>query len=222
MANNLMSRLTTQAFTCPCGETFTEQIYEYVNAAREPRLRYAVLAGLLNVAICPACGRKAALSRPFLYSDPDHRLLAYVHPRSDAPEEARQLIAEKLRSVYLRVANVREIEDDDASGSSDGGRVTEIAASEVREMPPLKVVFGLDQLHVVLNAVLDPEERLGKLALSTQSRDPAARGQFLTIARKLAQEMECVFEVEDLPDEYTVWLYGARRTIGSLMRSLAI
>jgi hypothetical protein len=32
--------------------------------------------------------------------------------------------------------------------------------------------------------------------------------------------MKCQVDVEDLPDEYTVWLYGSRRQIGAIMREL--
>jgi len=53
------------------------------------------------------------------------------------------------------------------------------------------------------------------------SRNEAERGQFLDITRKLATEMAFNIEVEDQPDEYTVWLYGSRRSIGALMRELA-
>jgi len=67
---------------------------------------------------------------------------------------------------------------------------------------------------------LSPDERLGRIALSTQSSNVAERGQFLDIARKLASEMNCGVEVEDLPDEYTVWVFGSRRQIGALMREL--
>src|SRR5215469_11271620 len=98
-----MSRSTTHTFTCPCGEVFNHTIYEYVNIANDPQLQYTVLAGLLNVATCPACGRKAAIARPFIYSDPEHHLLAYVHPRNDAPQEARLMILEKLRNVYENI-----------------------------------------------------------------------------------------------------------------------
>ena len=88
-------------------------------------------------------------------------------------------------------------------------------------MPPLQVVFGLDQLAELINMTLSQDERLGRLALSTRSRNDAERGQLLTIARKLASEMECQVEVENMPDEYTVWLYGSRRRIGAIMRELA-
>ncbi|HZR42671.1 MAG TPA: CpXC domain-containing protein [Ktedonobacteraceae bacterium] len=213
-----MSRSTTHTFTCPCGQVFSSQTYEYVNVAKDPLLRYVVLAGLLNVSTCPNCGRRAAIATPFIYSDPAYELLAYVHPRSDAPEEARLIILEKLRSVYAD-ALVENGQQDHVNGN--GGRSISITPSQAKEMPPLQVVFGIDQLNELLNAVLSPEERLGRLALSTRSRSEAERGQFLDIARKLSSEMSCCIEVEDLPDEYTVWLYGSRRQIGALMRELA-
>ncbi|MBA2682225.1 MAG: hypothetical protein H0U76_28015, partial [Ktedonobacteraceae bacterium] len=199
-----MSRSTIHNFTCPCGETFTAQAYEYVNVADDPQLRYVVLAGLLNVATCPNCGRRAAIATPFIYSDPTHTLLAYVHPRSDAPEDARLMILEKLRSVYMDASKLREQEQVGENGNN-GGSVISLSASQAKEMPPLQVVFGIDQLGELINGVLDPEEKLGRLAMNTQSRNEAERGQFHDIARKLASELGCCIEVEDLPDEYTVW-----------------
>jgi hypothetical protein len=189
-----------------------------VNVEQDPQLRYVVLSGLLNVSTCPNCGRRAALSQPFIYSDPAYSLLAYVHPRADAPEEARMVVLEQLRSIYTSL-----IESNDETQHETGrrGKQQNVAAVQPQELPPLQVIFGIEQLHEVINAVLPPEERLGRLALSTQSRSEAERGQFLDITRKLASEMSCSVEVEDLPDEYTVWVYGARRQIGALMHALA-
>src|SRR5436305_1119444 len=214
----IMSHAITQTFTCPCGQAYTSSIYHYVNVAKDPQLRYIVLAGLLNVAICPSCGRRAALATPFLYSDQAYRLLAYVHPRSDTSEEARHSLLEKLRAVYVNLASCPEQQ---SNKSGNGGRSISMSPLETRDMPPLRVVFGLDQLTALINSVLSPKERLGRLALSTQSHDEGERGQFLDIARKLASEMHCNIDIEDLPDEYTVWLYGSRHQIGALMRELA-
>lgn len=211
-----MSRSTTHTMTCPCGEVFEHKLFEYVNTAKDPCLRYTVLAGLLNVATCPGCGRRAAIGRPFIYSDPDYRLLAYVHPRNDAPEEARLMILERLRNVYENIVGVTE-----PQLCSSGSPVSEATAEAIMATPPLQVVFGLDQLHDLLNATLNLAERLGRLALNTRSRDEAERGQMLDIARKLASELGCQIEVEDLVDDYTVWIFGPRRQIGALMRSLA-
>ena len=210
-----MSRSTTHTFTCPCGTAFSGVTYEYVNVAQDPQLRYIILSGSLNVSTCPNCGRRAAISSPFIYSDPDYNLLAYVHPRSDAPEEARMLVLEQLRSVYV---NLTEEQQEYVEGRSEQRTH---AAVQAEELPPLQVIFGMEQLNEVINAVLTPDERLGRLALSTQSRSEAERGQFLDITRKLASEMACGVEVEDFPDEYTVWVFGSRRQIGALMRELS-
>jgi hypothetical protein len=217
-----MSRSFNRTFTCPCGEVFTSPIYEYVNVAKDPQLQYTVLAGLLNVSTCPACGRRAAISRPFIYSDPAHNLLAYVHPRSDVPEEARILILEKLHDVYVNiVGDIEQPSDRETNGDISDIEPAAPSTDQEPEIPPLQVVFGIDQLQGLINAVLSQEERLGKLALNTHSRDSAERGQLLHIARKLAMDMQCQIEVEDMSDEYTVWLYGSRRQIGALMRELA-
>jgi len=239
---------------------FDSLIYEYVNTAHDPQLRYTVLAGLLNICTCPNCGRRSALARPFIYSDPAHALLAYVHPSTSVPEEARQLILEKLRSVYLEAeasgdyqGSGKEKMRKQGAKNGNGHRAStetkqpkEASMAEVAEasaattiydaeqrsivvaalapatsaMPPLRVVFGLDQLYELINAELSQHERLGRLALSTHSRRDAERGQLLDIVRKFASEMQCQVEVEDMPDEYVVWLYGSRRQIGAIMREL--
>ena len=212
-----MSRSTDYNFSCPCGEKFSSPIYDYVNVAKDPSLQYTVLAGLLNVSTCPACGRRIAHSQPFIYSDPGHGLLAFVHPRADVPEEARLLILDKLQTTYDTIVGDAGV---DINGTTNHAVSTE-AARQIAETPPLQVIFGLDQLNEVINAVLSQDERMGRLALNTFSRDEAERGQLLLIARKLAREMQCQVEVEDLPEEYTVWLFGARRRIGAIMRELA-
>lgn len=217
-----MSRATTHTFTCPCGKVFSYQQYEYVNVAADQLLRYIVLAGLINVATCPDCGRRAAFATPFIYSDPAYGLLAYVHPRPNVPDEARLLILEKLRTTYRDIVAAQVQQEGDEDGEHvNGGRMVALSPSEAKDFPSLKVIFGVEQLVDVINGVLSPEERLGKLALHTQSRSEAARGQFLDIMRKFAAEMGCFIEVEDLPDEYTVWLYGSRRQIGAIMRALS-
>jgi len=198
-----MSRANNYTFSCPCGQTFESQIYEYVNTEQDPRLQYTILAGLFNTPTCPNCGRRAALSNPFIYSDPEHSLLAYVHPATELPEEAKDVILEELRATYMNIEEKR------------------VRQGRVDEMPQLQIVFGIDHLIELINAHLGPDERLGKLALSTQSRSEAERGRLLDIARKLASEMQCLVDVEDYSDEYTVWLYGSRRHIGALMRELA-
>src|SRR6266516_5760869 len=143
-----MSRSTTQTLTCPCGEVFNNQIFEYVNVATDLQLQYTVLAGLLNVSSCPACGRRAAISRPFIYSDPAHNLLAYVHPRNDVPEEARLLILEKLSNVYTTiVGDIEQRSNQENSEVNQSMKGAISLADQDQEIPPLQVVFGTDQLQ---------------------------------------------------------------------------
>ena len=216
-----MSHSTKYMITCPCGMVFQSNIYEYVNTRQDPLLRYIVLAGRLNVSTCPNCGRRAANSRPFIYSDPAHSLLVYVDPATNISEEARQLTLEKLRSVYqeasIKVGNGVPAE----SREEHGGGITTDTIQSKHEAPTLHVVFGLEQLHKLINAALSQQERLGRLALRTYSRREAERGQLLDIARKFASEMQCQVDVEIVSGEYTVWLYGSRRQIGAIMRELA-
>jgi hypothetical protein len=140
-------------------------------------------------------------------------LLAFVHPRHDAPQEARIVILEQLRTIYDNIMS----ESADQSGDTQSNDTP----AQVLATPQLQVVFGLDQLQELINAGLDQSERLGRVALSTRSSAEAERGQMLDIARKMAGEMGCQVEVDDLPDEYTVWIYGPRRSISTLMHELA-
>lgn len=220
-----MSHSTKNVITCPCGMVFYSRIYEYVNTRQDPQLRYAVLAGSLNVSTCPNCGRRATHARHFIYSDPEHVLLVYVDPSSDISEEARQLTLEKLRSVHQEVGievNYRLPHEDKSRGEEHGKGVMTDERKQRKEdgAPPLHVVFGLDQLQELINASLSQQERLGRLALRTHSHREAERGQLLDIARKFASEMQCQVDIEILPAEYTVWLYGSRRQIGAIMREL--
>ncbi len=224
-----MSRSIAYQFTCPCGTSFTTPVYEAVNVTLEPQLLYTLLAGLLNVATCPNCGRRAAIARPFLYHDVARGLFAYVHPRADLPDEQRERLLQQLRQAYavaveqsvaLQQQNPRASAPADAAGADEPLEL--LADSEASsDAPPLQVIFGVDQLCELINSLLEPEERLGKLALSSKSKDEAERQRLRAIASEMARQMNCQVETEDEPGEYTVWLYGSRRAIGAIMRELA-
>ncbi|HLW00960.1 MAG TPA: CpXC domain-containing protein [Ktedonobacterales bacterium] len=226
-----MSRSTAYQFTCACGTSFTTPVYEAVNVTLEPQLLYTLLAGLLNVATCPNCGRRAAIARPFLYHDVARGLFAYVHPRADLPEEQRERLLQQLRRAYAvaveqSVALQRQNPPASAGGDAAGDdedEALELFAEDAasNDAPPLQVIFGADQLCELISSLLSPEERLGKLALSGKGKQEGERQRLLTIASEMARQMNCQVEIEDEPDEYTVWLYGPRRAIGAIMRELA-
>ncbi len=87
-------------FSCACGTEFTADIYQSVNVTLEPQLLYRLLAGSLNVATCPNCGRTAAAAQPFVYHDIARGLFAYVLPRAEVSTEERNAILSRLRTVY--------------------------------------------------------------------------------------------------------------------------
>jgi len=226
-----MGRSIPYTFTCACGTGFTTPVYEAVNVTLEPQLLYTVLAGLLNVATCPNCGRRAAISRPFLYHDVARGLFAYVHPRADLPEEQREQLLQRLRRVYAVAVEqsfrLREGESlassavEEKAATDDALDVVANADESANDAPPLQVIFGVEQLCELVNSLLSPGERLGKLALSSKSQREEERQRLLAIANEMARQMNCQVETDEEPGEYTVWLYGPRRAIGAIMRELA-
>jgi hypothetical protein len=226
-----MGRSIPYRFTCACGRAFTTTVYEAVNVTLEPQLLYTLLAGLLNVATCPNCGRRAAIARPFLYHDVARGLFAYVHPRADLPEEQRERLLQYLRRSYaLAVEQSVQLSEQQAISRSltkmepdqeNGLNVLADAGLSENDAPPLQVIFGVDQLCTLVNSLLAPEERLGKLALSSKSQREEDRQRLLKIASEMARQMDCQVEAESEPGEYIVWLYGPRRAIGAMVRELA-
>ncbi len=200
-------------------------MYESVNVTLDPQLLYTVLAGLLNVATCPHCGRRAAVARPFLYHDMARGLFAYVHPRADLPQEQREQVLQQIRRAYSvaveQSALLREQKPTGNEEASNAGGVPSLPGREEEVPPPLQVIFGVEQLCALVNSLLKPEERLGKLALSSKSKRQEERQRLLAIAQEMARQMHCQVEVEEEPGEYTVWLYGPRGAIGAMMRELA-
>lgn len=226
-----MPRSVAMTFTCPCGTEFSSAVYQTVNVTLEPALLYRLLAGSLNTPTCPNCGRKAASAQPFLYHDMARGLFAYVHPHSNVSDEDREALLERLRKNYdLAVQSSERIlgaRERTASQPPDGPpRVRrrspgeDLSARIEPDTPPMQVIFGVDQLITLVDSLLDPDERLGKLALSTRSAQPAERVRVLGIAERMAQQMGCFVETQDEPDEYTVWLYGPRARVGAIAQAL--
>jgi len=226
----IMTRSVDMTFTCPCGTNFTSAVYTTVNVTLEPELLYRLLAGSLNTPTCPNCGRKAASAQPFLYHDMARGLFAYVHPHSSVSDEDRDALLEELRKSYTqavetseRILSAREQEPKRSPGPPRVRRRTpgeDLKARIEPDAPPMQVIFGVDQLVTLVDSLLDPEERLGKLALSTPSPDPHEREKLLDIAERMAKQMGCLVESQDDPDEFSVWLYGPRARIGAIAEAL--
>lgn len=229
-------RFTVRTFQCPCGEAFATNIYSTVNVTMEPELLYRLLAGTLNVATCPNCGRKAASAQPFIYHDMARGLFAYVHPDADLPDEEREELLEHLRSVYDQAVAESERLTQPSAGS--GGASGRHGAVEPRvrrrqphddalkrlspDAPPMQVIFGTEDLAALVESLLDADEKLGRVTLSTKATGEAERQRLLSVATRLAGQAHCLVEVEDLPGEYTLQIYGSRARIRQISDALKL
>ena len=227
-----MPRSSHVTYNCACGETFTSETHHTVNVTLEPTLLYELLAGKLNVAVCPNCGRVSESSLPFIYHDMARGLFAYVHPDADAEDEDREELLERLRAVYTeavseseRLTQFQRQQRGLAPGVEAAQRESEPLAEP--SAPPMQVIFGVEQLIALVDSLLEPEERLGRVALTLPAgaqapagTDRAARERLLAIAHKMADQLGCFVAPEAEDGQYTVWVYGPRAQIERLAQAV--
>ncbi len=178
-----MPRSSTMKFVCECGTTFTDTIYQTVNVTLEPHLLYRLLAGSLNVAVCPHCGRKIESELPFIYHDMRRGLFAYAHPNAEADEEEREALLERLRQVYDEAVDASEriLADDQAGEKAQTPPLSvrrrspaeDLSAQLEPSAPPMQVIFGREQLVALVDSLLEPEERTGTCGALGARRWPA-------------------------------------------------
>jgi hypothetical protein len=84
----------------------------------------------------------------------------------------------------------------------------------------MQVIFGTDRLVALVESLLEPEERLGHIALHTDSQDPTARERFVSVAGRMASEMGCEMDAEERAGRYVIDIYGPRSRIGQLVSML--
>lgn len=225
------TRASTISVTCDCGETFTSVIYHAVNVTLEPELLYLLLAESLNVAVCPNCGRRAMSATPFVYHDMARGLFAYVYPNGDdLPDDERQQLLEDLRIVYSRAVQVSERLTAGDTTAPPTPRVTRSqptgphgrAPRDFPEpsAPPMQVLFGVEQLRVLVDSLLEPDQRLGKVTLTAPRSAPAQRDRIHAIAQRLAREAGCLTKTTDRGDEYAITIFGPRSRVGVISRAL--
>ncbi|MFI5275075.1 MAG: CpXC domain-containing protein [Ktedonobacterales bacterium] len=220
--------------TCPCGESFTATVYHAVNITLEPRLLYRLLAGQLNVATCPNCGRQAEIAQPFVYHDMRRGLFAYVYPRSDVEQEDREALLDSIRRAY-----VKAVQESDRlahqpapkrapRGETPRPRVRrrsaadDIGAALEPHAPPMQVIFGVPEVMALVDSLLEPNERLAKVALAAHGAGEAERARLRGIAERMATQMQCDLQIDDFDGDYTIWIYGARKRIGVISQALNV
>ncbi|GAC1447098.1 MAG: hypothetical protein PVSMB4_01450 [Ktedonobacterales bacterium] len=222
------SRFTETTFACTCGTEWATTVHHAVNITLEPELLYALLEGTLNASSCPNCGRKVASALPFVYHDMKRGLFAYVHPQAGLPEEERDALLEQLRRVYTTAV----MESERISPPRSSHRTRRPSPSRPRDaselppgvsepdVPPMQVIFGTDRLVALVESLLEPEERLGRVALTTRSQDATERRRLLGVAQRMAAEFGCQVDSEEGASQLTVWLYGPRARVGTLVTML--
>ena len=88
--------------TCPnCGVPYVADIYQVIDAARQPQLKEMLLSGQLNVAVCPNCGAGGRIATPLLYHDPAHDLFMVHVPQEMNLDQVRreELIGRMVQQV---------------------------------------------------------------------------------------------------------------------------
>ncbi|HEX8983488.1 MAG TPA: CpXC domain-containing protein [Ktedonobacterales bacterium] len=227
-----MPRSSTMNFTCDCGNVFAGTMYQTVNVTLEPHLLYRLLAGTLNVAVCPNCGRKYESDLPFIYHDMDRSLFAYVHPNGDATDEERDDLLQRLRKVYDEAVDTSQrILSEERSGEEKRPPVTKLTvrrrspgedlkAQLEPNAPPMQVIFGMEALTTLVDSLLEPEERLGRVALSARGKVGEERERIVTIAAQIAKQFDLQVLTEGEGSDFTVWLYGPRERVELLAEHL--
>ena len=91
-----MSYFRTQAIACPrCGKENTKQIWESMNAEKNPEAKEQLIDGTLFNYDCE-CGFAAAIDFNFLYRDPANKAVLYYVKEQDRAE-ARETLMDMIK-----------------------------------------------------------------------------------------------------------------------------
>ncbi|MGH2487852.1 MAG: CpXC domain-containing protein [Ktedonobacterales bacterium] len=222
-----MSRSVETTLTCACGTTFAATIHQAVNVTLEPQLLYKLLAGRLNVFTCPNCGSEASSAQPFIYHDMKRGLFAYVSPNAAATDGDRERLLAQLREVYSQAVEASERFTKRTPGETSPRPTVrrrtaydDLQAQIEPEAPPMQVIFGVDRLTALVESLLEPEERLGRVTLTTRGETTEERERLAGVARRMAEQMACQVAIDAEPDLYAVTLYGPRARTARIAQAL--
>lgn len=84
-----MSESREVTYKCPyCGEEFTIEVWDSVNAQEDPDLRERCISGDLFRFTCPHCHKEFMVQFPLVYIDRDHKFVLWLS-QNEAPESLR-------------------------------------------------------------------------------------------------------------------------------------
>ena len=100
-----MSFSSEEEVSCPCGETFTAELWNSINLKEDPFLRGLLMGGALNVVPCSMCKTMVYAERFVLVHDPANELLIFVHPKEK--ESERDLLEIKMLHDVAEAQNTK-------------------------------------------------------------------------------------------------------------------
>jgi hypothetical protein len=98
------SNANTVPIQCPnCGNQYNVTVRSMIDVGANPQLRQQLLAGQLNVAMCPKCGTGGQLEVPLVYHDPAAEFFAVYFPQQlNIPELEKQKMIGELTQNIMR------------------------------------------------------------------------------------------------------------------------
>jgi len=89
---------------CPnCGTPITVELHTIIDGGRQPELKAQLLEGRLNLAACPACQHRGAMSAPLLYHDGDKEFLGvFVPQQMEMAEAERQKTIGEMTTTLMQ------------------------------------------------------------------------------------------------------------------------
>lgn len=97
----------TVPVTCPnCSNHFASPVLTIIDAGENPEAKTLLLAGQINIAVCPQCGHAGRLSTPLVYHDPEKELLlTFVPSELGLPDvEQQQIIGDLTNRVMSHLS----------------------------------------------------------------------------------------------------------------------
>lgn len=96
-----MSQQKSYPIACPrCRHEQEVNLFDAINADREPALRDALMENRLNAVDCEVCGFSFRVDKPLLYHDPSRRLMIYWIPTpEDQHERGEEAFRESLSGM---------------------------------------------------------------------------------------------------------------------------
>jgi hypothetical protein len=155
-------------------------------------------------------------------------LFAYVYADETLSEDEREVLLQQLRAAYVQAVEESERITQRNQRLHETPRPTvrrsrpydDIRAAIEPDSPPMQVIFGTGNLVTLVDSLLEPEEKLGKIALNYAHHDPAESERILAIAQQLASQAGCEAMLNDGDDLQVVYIYGPRGRINALAKAL--